>query len=137
MADYKKFPVEVLTPEGEVFNGEVEMLSTRTVTGEIGILANHAPLLAMLGPTELRLHLGGDELHRYAQGEGYLEVSNNHAMVLVEDAVEPGKLDLDRLKEKLKDAELRLQSSAEGSAEAQVAERDKRRAEAFIQIAER
>ena len=40
------FPVEVLTPEGEVFNGEVVQLSTRTMVGEVGILANHAPMLA-------------------------------------------------------------------------------------------
>ena len=50
------FPVEVLTPEGEVFNDEVEMLSTRTAVGSIGILANHQPLLALLDPTELRLY---------------------------------------------------------------------------------
>ena len=42
------FPVEVLTPEGQVFEGEVEMLSTRTEVGEIGVLAHHAPVLAML-----------------------------------------------------------------------------------------
>ena len=51
-----KFKAEVLTPEGEVFNGEVEMVSTKTVVGSIGILANHAPLMAMLDPTELRLY---------------------------------------------------------------------------------
>ena len=51
-----KFPVEVLTPEGEVFNDEVEMLSTKTAVGSIGVLANHQPLLALLDPTELRLH---------------------------------------------------------------------------------
>ena len=50
------FPVEVLTPEGEVFNDEVEMVSTRTTVGSIGILANHQPLLGMLDPTELRLY---------------------------------------------------------------------------------
>ena len=56
------FPVEVLTPEGKVFEGEVEMLSTRTGEGSIGVLANHAPLLAILEPTELRLHKEGDEV---------------------------------------------------------------------------
>ncbi len=50
------FQVEVLTPEGEAFNDEVEMVSTRTSIGSIGILANHAPLLGMLDPTELRLY---------------------------------------------------------------------------------
>jgi len=50
------FPVEVLTPEGEVFSEEVEMLSTRTSVGSIGILAHHEPVLMMLEPTELRLY---------------------------------------------------------------------------------
>ena len=49
------FKVEVLTPEGEVFNDEVEMVSTRTTVGSIGILANHQPLLGMLEPTDGRL----------------------------------------------------------------------------------
>ena len=61
------FTVEVLTPEGEVFNDEVEMLSTRTSVGSIGILANHQPLLAMLDPTELRLYKSESEVIRYAQ----------------------------------------------------------------------
>ena len=55
------FPVEVLTPEGQVFEGEVEMVSTRTATGSIGVLANHAPLMAMLEPTELKLYESGSE----------------------------------------------------------------------------
>ena len=79
------FPVEVLTPEGQVFAGEVEMLSTRTEVGEIGVLANHTPLLAMLQPADLRLHLSETEVKHFAQGEGYLQVHGNHALVLVED----------------------------------------------------
>ena len=53
---HEKFPAEVLTPDGEVFNDEVEMVSTRTAAGSIGVLAHHAPVLAMLDPTELRLY---------------------------------------------------------------------------------
>ncbi len=56
MADHEKFPVEVLTPDGEVFAEDVQMISTRTTIGSIGILANHEPVLAMLDPTELRLY---------------------------------------------------------------------------------
>ena len=58
---------EVLTPEGKVFEGEVRQLSTRTAVGEIGILANHVPVLARLRPTELRLHVSEGETQRYAQ----------------------------------------------------------------------
>ena len=88
-----KFPVEVLTPEGEVFAEEIEMLSTRTSVGSIGIFANHEPLLAMLEPTELRLYRSESEIVRFAQAEGYLQFSENRALVLVEEAIAPEKLD--------------------------------------------
>ena len=53
MADASPFNAKVLTPEGEVFDGDVQQLSTRTAVGEIGVLANHVPVLARLRPTEL------------------------------------------------------------------------------------
>src|SRR5438067_13533610 len=88
-----KFKAEVLTPEGQVFDDEVEMVSTRTTVGSIGILANHAPLMAMLEPTELRLYRSDSEIVRFAQGEGYLQVVDNSALLLVEEAVDPDSLD--------------------------------------------
>jgi F-type H+-transporting ATPase subunit epsilon len=81
-----KFPVEVLTPEGEVFAEEIEMLSTRTSVGSIGIFANHEPLLAMLESTELRLYRSESEIVRFKQGEGYLQFADNKALVLVQEA---------------------------------------------------
>ena len=71
------FKVEVLTPEGEVFSDEVEMVSTRTTVGSIGILAKHQPLLAMLDPTELRLYKSESDVVRLVQGEGYLQVQHD------------------------------------------------------------
>ena len=129
--------VEVLTPEGEVFNGEVRQVSTRTADGELGILANHAPLLASLEPTELRL-IGGDgeETVRYAQAHGWLQVFGNHAKLLVEEALDPGELDVGTLKEQLADAEQRLSESEDGSGAQARAEKDRDRAEAFLTIAE-
>ena len=67
---HAKFRCEVLTPEGEVFNDEVEMVSTRTATGLIGILAKHSPLLGVLDPTELRLYRTETEIVRFAAGGG-------------------------------------------------------------------
>src|SRR6185312_1130264 len=99
--------VEVLTPEGQVFNGEVHQLSTRTEVGEIGILANHAPVLGALQPTTLRLHVSDSEVKRYAQSHGWLQVFDNTARVLVEEAVAPEDLDAGALKEELSDAERR------------------------------
>jgi len=130
------FEVEVLTPEGEVFSGEVRQVSTRTAVGEIGILANHAPLLAALKPTELRLHLSESETRRYAQAHGWLQVFGNHARLLIEEAIDPAELDSASLNEQLADAEQRLAESEEGSGARSRAEKDRDRAEAFLSIAE-
>ena len=92
MAPTTAFPrVEVLTPEGEVFYEEIEMLSTRTTVGSIGMLANHEPLLATLEPTELRLYRSESEIVRFAQAEGYLQFADNRALVLVEEAIPPSR----------------------------------------------
>jgi F-type H+-transporting ATPase subunit epsilon len=130
------FPVEVLTPEGEAFNDEVEMLSTRTTVGSIGILANHEPLLAMLDPTELRLYKSESDIVRFAQGEGYLQVANNRALVLVEDATSPDRLDRADLQDKLKRAEEQYDRAEDDSEEKRAAARDRRRYEAWLEVAE-
>lgn len=83
-----KFPVEVLTPEGVVFDEEVEMVSTRTTSGSIGILAGHEPVLATLEPTELRLYRSDTDIVRFKQGEGYLQFAENRALVLVQEATQ-------------------------------------------------
>lgn len=133
---HTKFPVEILTPEGEVLSEEVEMVSTRTALGLIGILANHAPLLATLDPTELRIYRSDDEILRFAQSEGYLQVGGNRAMLLLEECLEPGDLDAGELRERLSEAERELESAEEGSEKRRMAQRNKRRLEAFLRIAE-
>jgi F-type H+-transporting ATPase subunit epsilon len=124
-----KFQVEVL-------NDEVEMVSTRTTVGSIGVLANHQPLLGLLDPTELRLYRSESEIERFAQGEGYIQVGGNHVLVLVEEAVPPGELNAADLRERLRRAEETADRAEEGSEERRLAIRDRRRAEAFLRIAE-
>jgi F-type H+-transporting ATPase subunit epsilon len=136
MAGESTFPVEVLTPEGEVFRGDVVQVSTRTGVGEIGVLANHAPMLAALKPTELRLHLSGSEVKRYAQAHGMMQVFANRAQVLVEEAIPPEDLDSGALKQGLEDAERRLKDADEESAAAVRAEKDRDRIEKFLEIAQ-
>jgi F-type H+-transporting ATPase subunit epsilon len=127
--------VEVLTPEREVFNGEVQQVSTRTEVGEIGILANHAPLMAALAPAELRLHVSDSETVRYAQAHGWLQVFGNRARLLIEEAIAPEDLDTAALKEQLADADQRLAENEKGSADFARAQKDHDRAEAFLAIA--
>jgi F-type H+-transporting ATPase subunit epsilon len=130
------FTAEVLTPEGEVFNDEVEMVSTRTTVGSIGILANHTPLLGMLEPTELRLYRSESDVVRLAQGEGYVQVADGRVLILVEEATDPSSLDVGQLRDQLQTAERELEQAEEGSEAARVAARDKRRWEAFLRLAE-
>src|SRR2546421_6022297 len=132
---HTKFPVEVLTPEGEVFNEEVEMVSTRTAVGSIGVLANHEPVLAMLEPTELRLYQSESEVVRFAQAEGYMQIAENRALILVEEAHLPDELDAGELRERLQQAERELESAGDDTERQRVAQRDKRRWEEFLRIA--
>jgi F-type H+-transporting ATPase subunit epsilon len=136
LAGENTFEVEVLTPEGEVFSGEVRQVSTRTAVGEIGILANHAPLLAALKPAELRLHVSDSETTTFAQAHGWLQVFGNHARLLVEEAIAPDELDAQALKEQLADAEQRFADAEEGSGAQGRAAKDRDRAEAFLAISQ-
>jgi F-type H+-transporting ATPase subunit epsilon len=128
------FQAEVLTPEGEVFSEEVEMLSTRTSVGSIGILAHHEPVLAMLEPTELRLYRSESDVVRYAQAEGYLQFAENRALLLVEEAIAPEALDRTTLESKLAEARLAAETAQEGTEQRARAERDIRRYEAFLSV---
>jgi F-type H+-transporting ATPase subunit epsilon len=131
-----KFPVEVLTPDGEVFADEVEMVSTKTAVGSIGILANHEPVLAMLDPTELRLYKSESDVVRLAQAEGYLQVAEGRVLLLVEEAHESGALNAGELRERLQQAERELEQAGEDTERRRLAERDQRRWETFLEIAE-
>ena len=144
MADDHKIRVEVLTPEGQVFDGEVAMVSTRTRTGSLGILANHAPLMAMLEPTELALYDNKEDglnanrqnAKRFAQAEGYLQVAENQVLLLVEEAVPPEQVDRGAIEAKLDEARRGAEEAEEGSEARARCERDARRYEAFLSVTE-
>jgi F-type H+-transporting ATPase subunit epsilon len=139
--DSKTFRAEVLTPNGKGFEGEAFQISSRTMVGEVGIRARHAPMLARLVPHELRVFEteadfgSSDGAKRYAAAEGWLEVFANKVTVLVTEAVDPASLDAAELKSRVEDAELRLGEADEDSAAYRTAEQDKARAEAFLEIA--
>jgi F-type H+-transporting ATPase subunit epsilon len=133
---HEPFTVEVLTPEGSVFKDEVEMVSTRTTVGSIGILAKHQPLLGMLEPTELRLYKSESDIVRLAQGEGYVQVSRDGVLLLVEEATDPSSLDVSDLQDRLRRAEEAERQAEEDSEERRRAQRDRKRWEAFLRIAQ-
>jgi F-type H+-transporting ATPase subunit epsilon len=131
---HSKFPAEVLTPEGEVFSEEVEMLSTFTTVGSIAVLANHEPILARLEPTELRLYRSETEIVRFAQAEGYLQFAENRALVLVEEAIAPDQIDRATFETKLSEARDLVERAEEGSEERARGLRDEKRYEAFLKV---
>jgi F-type H+-transporting ATPase subunit epsilon len=112
------------------------MVSTKTAVGSIGVLAHHEPVLAMLDPTELRLYKTESECVRFAQAEGYMQVAENRALLLVEEAHAPGDLDASSLRERLQQAEREVESAGDDTEKRRLAERDKARLEAFLSIAE-
>jgi len=139
--DQHKLQAQILTPEGQVYEGELFQVSTRTVVGEVGVRARHAPMLARVVPHELRLYEDESEFgtndggHRFAAAEGWLEVFANKVTLLVSEAIEPGSLDPSDLKSRLEDADRRLGEADEDSAAYTTAQQDKARAEAFLEIA--
>jgi F-type H+-transporting ATPase subunit epsilon len=133
---HTKFKVEILTPEGEVFNDEVEMVSTRTTLGSIGILANHEPVLGMLEPTELRVYLSDTEILRFAQSEGYMQIGGNHVMLLVQECQKPEDLDVAHIRERLSEAERDLEGADEDTERRRLALREQKRWQAFLEVAE-
>jgi len=142
LAEEGKIRVEVLTPEGQVFDGEVAMVSTRTKVGSLGVLANHAPLMAMLDPTELALYESKEDglnanrenATRFAQAEGYLQVADNRVLVLVEEAIPPDEVDRGAIESKLEEARRGADEAEEDSEAKARFERDVKRYEAFLSV---
>jgi F-type H+-transporting ATPase subunit epsilon len=109
LAEHPLFPVSVVTPEGPAFEGEAEMLIVPGAAGEIGVLARHAPLVAMLQAGSTRVHVGDGDVRELATGPGFFQVLENRAIALVDDAVAAGDIDQDRARTQLEDAQQELE----------------------------
>ncbi len=141
MADSNLIQAQILTPEGKLYEGELFQVSARTVVGEVGIRARHAPMLARLVPSELRLYEDASAFNtgagdRYVSAEGWMEVFANKVVVLVEEAHAPDDLDPSVLRERIAECESRVAEAEEGSAAEETAKHDLARAEAFLKAAE-
>jgi len=113
------FDVSLVTPDGPVFEGEVEMLIVPGAEGEIGILARHAPLVAMLKAGSTRVHLQREtEVREFATGPGFFKVEQDRALALVDDAVDTKEIDHERARAQLEEAEAELERVERGESEA-------------------
>jgi F-type H+-transporting ATPase subunit epsilon len=120
MADaHPKFDVALVTPEGDAFRGEAEMLIVPGAAGEIGVLARHAPLVATLKAGSTRVHLGaGEEVLEFATGPGFFQVQLDRAIALVDDAVDVKQVDDARAREQLESAKAELERVDAGESNA-------------------
>jgi len=107
------FTLEVVTPEELLFKDEVQFLVVPETYGELGVLRNHAPMIAALDVGVLRYTDVDGRIKRMAISGGFMEVMNNEARVLAETA-EPGDdIDVLRAKAAKERAEARLAAKAE------------------------
>jgi F-type H+-transporting ATPase subunit epsilon len=116
----KTFELSLVTPEGAAFEGEVEMLVVPGDAGEIGVLARHAPLVAMLKAGSTRIYRDRDsgEVVEFATGAGFFKVEQDRALALVEDAVEARDIDAGRAQEQLDAARAELEQVESGDSDA-------------------
>jgi F-type H+-transporting ATPase subunit epsilon len=108
VADHPLFSISVVTPEGAAFEGDAEMLIVPGAAGEIGVLARHAPLVAMLKAGSTRVHMGDGEIREFATGPGFFQVLEDRAIALVDDAVSALEIDGDRAQRQLDEAQAEL-----------------------------
>jgi F-type H+-transporting ATPase subunit epsilon len=119
MADERnRFDVALVTPDGDAFRGEAEMLIVPGAAGEIGVLARHAPLVATLKAGSTRVHLGNSEVLEFATGPGFFQVQLDRAIALVDDAVDVKQIDDERAQQQLESAREELERVEAGDSTA-------------------
>jgi F-type H+-transporting ATPase subunit epsilon len=117
--DRRTFDVSLVTPEGAAFEGEAEMLVVPGAAGEIGVLARHAPLVAMLKAGSTRVYLRRDgEVREFATGAGFFKVEQDRALALVDDAVDAKEIDEARARAQLEEAQRELERVEAGESDA-------------------
>ena len=109
----RTFDVSLVTPDGAVFEGEARMLIVPGAGGEIGVLARHAPLVAMLQAGEIRIRTNG-EWQSFAAGAGYFKVQRDRAIVLVDDAVRAEDIDVAQAEREVEEARALLERATAG-----------------------
>lgn len=118
MPEHPLFSVSVVTPEGAAFEGDAEMVIVPGAAGEIGVLARHAPLVALLKAGSTRVHLGDGRVEEFATGYGFFQVLEDRAIALVDDAARADEIDDARVQQRLDEAQAELERVDRGESDA-------------------
>jgi F-type H+-transporting ATPase subunit epsilon len=116
--DHPLFAVSLVTPEGAAYEGEAEMLIVPGAAGEIGVLARHAPIVAMLRAGSTRVHVGDGSVREFATGPGFFQMLEDRAIALVDDAIAAGEIDDARARRQLEEAQAELEKVDRGESSA-------------------
>jgi F-type H+-transporting ATPase subunit epsilon len=112
----RTFDLSLVTPEGVAYEGEAQMLIVPGDAGEIGVLARHAPLVAMLRAGEIRVKAEND-WQTFAAGPGYFTIKQDRAVVLVDDAVRAEEIDVQQARREVEEARAALERADAGDEE--------------------
>ena len=126
--------LEVVTPEGVAFAGEAEMVVVPGAAGQLGVLANHAPLISTLKPGRPRVTDAEGGEHLFATGEGFIQVRHNRTLVLVDEAVPSAEIDAAAARERLEAARTALEQAKSSEGDVEAASREELFAAALVEV---
>ncbi|CAM3606886.1 F0F1 ATP synthase subunit epsilon [Bacillus sp. ISL-47] len=132
----KTIKVSVVTPDGPVYESDVEMVSTKAQSGELGILPGHIPMVAPLQIGAVRLKNGG-KTDFVAVSGGFLEVRPEQVTILAQSAEQADEIDVERAVRAKQRAEERLNEQKRENIDFRRAELALRRAINRIEVSER
>lgn len=131
----------IITPEKMVFDGEVKLVKLRIADGDIGIMADHQPIVSTVGVRGVEVVEENDERRTFATSDGFFKVSENLVQILVEEAAEDSEIDVDAAENRVEQAEndlAELSSSSEDEDETrrrrEALERERAIGETFARI---
>jgi F-type H+-transporting ATPase subunit epsilon len=126
--------LDIVTPEKRVLSVETDHVRAPGADGQFGVLPGHTPFIAAMEPGEL-VYLAGGVEHRMFVGGGFVEVADDHVIVLAESAERVEEIDVARAERALADAQARLRQLKAEEDAARVERARVRRATARITIA--
>jgi F-type H+-transporting ATPase subunit epsilon len=141
VSDQRTLQVEVVTPDGQVYAGDVAMVVLPGVDGELGVLPRHQPLVTLLAIGETRIRTASDDWDYIATGIGYAQVLFDKVLVVVDHGELAGAIDVARAEDAQQRARARMKESGDLGAQAEVdyfrAEQALKRAENRLNVARR
>ncbi|CAN5525607.1 MAG: ATP synthase F1 subunit epsilon [Actinomycetota bacterium] len=123
MASGRQLFCRIITPERMVYDGEAEMVKVRIADGDIGVMADHQPIVSTVGIRDVQVVKEGDEREVFAVSDGFFKVSENLVQILVEEATSANDIDADAAENDVEEADRELSELSGGDDEEEAGRR--------------